>query len=136
MSAFAAMHIGATGADMAGRWMDALAHNVANVNTYTRVGDEPFRAKFLVVAEQGGRGDAAGRGVGLRDVVRAEGEAPVIHDPGHPLADGNGLVQAPMVDMAGQMSDLIVANRHYQASLRVVTSAHDAYQAALRIGRS
>ena len=52
-----------------------------------------------------------------------------------PLADENGLVQLSQVDVATEMTDLIVASRHYQMNLRVVTAAEEAYEAALQIGR-
>jgi flagellar basal-body rod protein FlgC len=39
-----------------------------------------------------------------------------------------------MVDLGGQMTDLLIANRAYQANLRTVESAREAYQSALRLG--
>ena len=41
----------------------------------------------------------------------------------------------PVVEMAGQMSDLIVAQRGYQMNIQVIRAGEEAYQAALRIGR-
>ena len=133
-SPFAAMNNAGSGVTMASRWMDTLGHNLANINTYTTPGEEPFRAKFLKVAETA---DSSGRieGVRVNSIVGAEGDAPLFFDPEHPLADENGLVQGPVIDVAGQMSDLVIASRHYQVNLRVITTAHDAYKAALTIGR-
>ena len=51
------------------------------------------------------------------------------------LADEDGMVQGPLVDTAGQMSDLILASRHYQMNLQVVGAAEEAYRSALGIGR-
>lgn len=127
---FGVIRAAATGASMASTWMDMLGHNLANTNTATRTGEEPFRAKYLVVSEQGGAD-----GVRLREVVSASGDAPRVYDPLHPLADEDGLVQAPLIDPAGTMSDLIIASRHYQLNLQVVTTAEETYQAALQIGR-
>lgn len=129
------MNNAGSGVTMASRWLDTLGHNLANVNTYTTPGEEPFRARFLKVRETA---DALGRGEGVEvsSIVAAEGDAPLHFDPENPLADEDGLVQGPVIDLAGQMSDLIIASRHYQVNLRVITTAHDAYKNALTIGRS
>ncbi|MEM9035309.1 MAG: flagellar basal body rod C-terminal domain-containing protein [Actinomycetota bacterium] len=130
---FAAMHNGASGVSVSQRWIDTLSHNIANLNTYTSTDEEPFRARFVVFQENGGGTDP--RGVQLRSIVRAEGEAPVVFDPEHPLADEDGIVQGPLVDLSGQMTDLIIASRHFQANTRVITAAREAYESALSIGR-
>jgi flagellar basal-body rod protein FlgC len=41
----------------------------------------------------------------------------------------------PVVDLAAQMSDLILATRAYQANLSVIKSGREAYESALKIGR-
>lgn len=131
--AFGAMDNAASGVGMASRWLDTIAHNISNINTYTAVGDEPFRAQFLLV-EESEDGDTGG-GVNLVGITEAEGDAALIYDPSHPLANEDGLVQAPLVDLTGQMSDMIIASRHYQVNTRVITTAHEAYKSALTIGR-
>jgi flagellar basal-body rod protein FlgC len=128
---FGAIRAASSGASMASTWMDVLGHNLANSNTMTRTDEEPFRAKYLVVQQR----DAAD-GVALRELVSASGEAQLVFDPDHPLADEEGLVQGSLVDLAGTMSDLIIASRHYQLNLQVIKTAEEAYQSALGIGRS
>ncbi len=67
---------------------------------------------------------------------RRQGGAPeVVYDPSNPLADGSGYVTRPVVDMASEMTNMLVASRLYQANLSVMTSAREAYQAALSIGK-
>ena len=41
-----------------------------------------------------------------------------------------------MVDLADQMTSLIIAQRAYEANAKVFESARDAYRRALQIGRS
>ena len=52
MGAFDAIDIAQTGADISQLWLEAIAHNIANVNTIRSADEEPFRAK-LVHAEGG-----------------------------------------------------------------------------------
>jgi flagellar basal-body rod protein FlgC len=42
----------------------------------------------------------------------------------------------PVVDMSEEMTNMLVATRLYQANLNVMSSAKEAYQAALQIGKS
>ena len=135
MTTFSAMDIGRTGVGFAHHWIDTIAHNVANANTTTNPGDEPFRAIRPIAQTQGGGPFAeTGSGVRVGAIVREEGEAPLAHDPTNPLADEDGYVAKPLVDMGGQMVDMMIAQRGYQANLSTVKSAHEAYQAALQLG--
>ncbi len=135
MTAFSGIDIGRTGIGFAHYWLDTIGHNLANVNTVRSTDVEPFRARMVVAQEIDAPVLAAtGSGVGVGAVV-ADARGPnVVYDPNHPLADEEGLVNMPVVDMAGQMTDLIIANRTYQANARVITGAKEAYEAALRIG--
>lgn len=135
MTTFSSMQIGRTGVGFAHQWIDTIAHNIANVETRTAPGTEPFRAVQLVARPHaGGPFSATGSGVYTASQVEVEGDPMLVHDPDHPLADEAGYVQAPMVDLSVQMTDLLVANRAYQANLRTVESAREAYQSALRLG--
>ncbi len=134
MSVFRSLDIAASGARMGRVWLDAIAHNIANVNTVRPPDEEPFRAK-LVVAKAVEGADGLGDGVAVVGIEQAPGEPPLVYDPTHPYADADGYVRRPVVDLAGQMADLMAAQRSYQANLSVVRSSREAYEAALRIGR-
>lgn len=130
MGAFGSIDIARTGAGLSRTWLDAIAHNIANVNTINAPDEEPFRAKMVVASTR-----TDGTGVDVASIAEAEGDAPLAYDPSHPLADEDGNVTRPLVDMAGQMADLIAAQRSYQANLSVVRSGRDAYEEALRLGQ-
>ena len=132
---FEALDIAATGADLSQTWMDVIAHNLANVNTIRPAGEEPFRASLVHAQEVIDGAGTAGSGVSVYDLVESTGEPVVVYNPQHPLADEEGMVVMPVVDFAGQLSDLIVAQRSYQMNLQVIRSSEEAYQSALRIGR-
>lgn len=135
MSAFSAIDIGRTGIGFAGRWVDTIAHNLANANTATAPGEEPFRARMLVAQALDDQLAPTGSGVATRAVVEQGGEPPRTLEPDHPFADEDGYVTKPVVDLAGQLSDLMLAQRTYQANSRSVQSGKAAYEAALQIGQ-
>jgi flagellar basal-body rod protein FlgC len=115
------------------KWMDAAADNMANVNTVNPFEQDAFRER-LIVAQAVDYGSGEG---GVR-VARAEfgdGEGRVVYDPTHPLANEEGMVRYPDIDMGDQMVALMMAQRGYQANLAVVERATNAYQAALQLGK-
>jgi flagellar basal-body rod protein FlgC len=69
------------------------------------------------------------------ELLRSPGDPAWVFDPENPLASEEGYVVLPVIDVAGQMADLIVAQRSYQMNLEVIRTGEEAYQAALRIGK-
>jgi flagellar basal-body rod protein FlgC len=58
-----------------------------------------------------------------------------VHEPGNPLADKDGNVRYPDIDLGDQMTQMMMAQRGYQANLAVIDRATQAYQAALQLGK-
>ena len=134
MGAFDAIDIAQTGADVSQLWLEAIAHNIANVNTIRSADEEPFRAK-LVHAEEAINGAGIGEGTRAIQILESQGEPMWVFDPEHPLASEEGYVVRPVVDLAKEMADMIAAQRSYQMNLQVIKTNEETYQAALRIGR-
>ena len=130
MSMFGAMDTAATGVGLGRVWMDVIADNVANANTVRPAGEAPFRASTVVATASS---DLSGVRV---DALAPQGGAPeVVFDPDNPLADPEGYVVRPKVDLSQEMTNLLMANRMYGANLAVMQQARDSYQSALQIGR-
>lgn len=127
--AFEMLRVANTGLGAHQVWLDALAGNIANANTITGTDQDAFQATYVVFDP---RGDG---GVDVAGFAASDPEGRMVHQPDHPLADENGYVRAPDVDMSSQMSQLVMAQRGYQSSVQVTKSAQDTYQAALQIGR-
>jgi flagellar basal-body rod protein FlgC len=134
MAIFDTLGISASGLMVNRKWMDAVSDNMSNLNTVNPYDDEPFRER-LIVAQAVDYGSGTG---GVR-VARAEfGGDPqgrIVYEPDHPLANEEGYVRYPDIDMGDQMVQLMMAQRGYQANLAVVERATNAYQAALRLGK-
>jgi flagellar basal-body rod protein FlgC len=111
-------------------WLDALGFNIANVNTVRSTDDTAFQAQYVMAEE------VTDGGVRISGVALGDPEGRVVHNPDHPLADENGYVRMPEIDMASQMSQLIMAQRGFQAQTQVIKNAQDVYTSALSIGRS
>ncbi len=138
MATFPVLSTMANGLGVFRTWMDAIGDNLANLNTARATDEDAFQARYIV-AEAVDYGSAATPGIGTGSrVARVElgsAEGRLVHDPEHPLADADGMVRMPDIDMSSQMTQLIQAQRGYQANLAVVDRARDAYLAALQIGK-
>lgn len=129
---FSGLGISYSGMTVQKTWIDAIAHNIANVST-VRATDQPAYATRYVLA-QAESGGVAGKGVSVQQIALGNEEGVVVYDPEHPLADEEGKVRHPGVDMGDQMTSLIIAQRAYEANAKVFESARDAYRRALTIG--
>ncbi len=127
---FGALDAASSGVALGRVWMDVIADNVANVNTVRAAGEAPFRAAKVQAQTGGGL-----TGVRVARLVETGGDPEVVFDPDNPLADGEGYVTRPKVDLSEEMTNMLMANRLYGANLSVMQQARDSYQAALQIGR-
>lgn len=126
---FGALDAASTGVTLGRTWMDVTSDNVANVNTVRAAGQEPFRAKLVVAQSLPGTA-----GVSVSGIREQAGKPDVVYDPENPLADTRGYVTRPKVDLTEEMTNMLMAQRLYQANLSVMQQARDSYQQALRLG--
>lgn len=127
---FDAIGIASTGLTTHRKWLDAISDNIANINTAVTPAAPAFQQRYILVENSA---DSPGVYVAGTELGSAEGR--LVHQPDHPLADADGYVRYPDIDLGDQMSQLILAQRGYQASAGVVDRARNAYEAALQIGR-
>lgn len=118
-------------------WMDAVGDNIANLNTVKPMDESAFQARYIVAeaANYGTGRNGIGTGARVSEVVFGDKEGRVMHQPDHPLADENGMVRYPDMDLSDQMTQLLISQRGYQANLAVVDRVKDAYLQALQLGR-
>jgi flagellar basal-body rod protein FlgC len=74
-------------------------------------------------------------GVAVSGVTFGSSTGTIVHDPTNPLADANGDVKMPDIDLGDQMTQMMMAQRGYQANLQTMQAATQAYQAALQLGK-
>jgi flagellar basal-body rod protein FlgC len=131
---FASIDVSNTGLGFNKYWLDTIAHDIANINTTTAPGQQPFRAR-MVTAMPLPTDTAEGGGVAVAGVLDQAGDPAMMYQPDSPLADAQGYVQGPVVDLSQQMGDLILASRSYQANMSVFKEARDALQVTTTLGR-
>jgi flagellar basal-body rod protein FlgC len=133
MTIFSAIGIAGTGVTVYRKWLDAIADNVANMNDAQSTSGQVFRARYVQArAVDYGTGEG---GVAVAGTTLGNPKGRLVFEPENPLADREGYVKYPDIDLGSQMTQMIMAQRGYQANLTVVDRAKDAYQAAIQIGK-
>jgi flagellar basal-body rod protein FlgC len=133
MALFDAMSIAGSGMMAHRKWLDAVSDNISNINTASRTSEDAFKERMVdVQAVDYGSGDG---GVRVAGVQFGSGEGRIVNEPDNPLADADGNVKYPDIDLGDQMAELMMAQRGYQANAAVIDRAKDAYQAALQLGK-
>jgi flagellar basal-body rod protein FlgC len=130
---FDSLNISGSGLLAHRKWLDAVSDNISNINTVTSTDEAAFQER-LVVAQAVDYGSGEG-GVRVASAELGSAEGRLVHQPDHPLADAEGYVRYPDIDLGEQMTNLLMAQRGYQANLAVVERATNAYQAALQLGK-
>jgi flagellar basal-body rod protein FlgC len=136
MSLFPVLGISGSGLRVHRIWLDAVADNIANVNTVRPMDQPAFQARYVVA--QSVRSDetapvGVGGGARVAGVLYGDPAGRTVYMPDHPFADENGLVRAPDMDLGDQMTQLMMAQRGYEMNIAVIDRARDTYLQALSL---
>ena len=131
---FEALGVTGSGMQVHKAWMDAISDNIANISTVRRTSDSAFQARYVIA--QAVEDGSTGAGVAVGGIALSSAAGRVVYDPTHPLADAQGLVRLPDVDLSEQLTTMIMAERGYQANIAALDRVRSAYQSAIQMGRS
>lgn len=123
--------------------LNVISANVANVETTRTPEGGPYRRQEVVFRTDqlgfAGTLDRAVRdsvqGVAVDEIRAADTPPRIVYDPGHPDADGEGMVAMPNVDVLEEMVDMMTAAKAYEANVTVIKSAKRMALKALEIGK-
>jgi flagellar basal-body rod protein FlgC len=131
MSTFNAIGTAASGVTVYRKWLDAVSDNIANMDNVSKTSDSAFQARYVVAQEA-----QDGNGAQVGGIAYGSAEGILSYEPDSPLADTEGYVRRPDIDLGSQMAQLMMAQRAYQANLSVVDRARESYNAAIQLGRA
>ncbi|RZK76639.1 MAG: flagellar basal body rod protein FlgC, partial [Methylobacterium sp.] len=92
----------------------------------------PARA-VAAVMDDASRGDGTG-GVQVLDVVQSTEPLRQAWEPGHPLADENGMVFYPNVNPVAETVDMMSASRAFETNVEVLGRVKAMQQSLLKLG--
>ncbi|WP_067508838.1 flagellar basal body rod protein FlgC [Actinoplanes sp. TFC3] len=130
MSTFNAIGVAGSGVTVYRKWLDAVSDNLANMDNVSRTSENAFQARYVIAQEA-----QDGNGAEVGGIAYGKAEGQLSYEPDNPLADTEGYVRRPDIDMGSQMAQMMMAQRSYQANLSVVDRARESYQAAINLGK-
>lgn len=120
--------------------MNVSASNIANADSAAGPDGQPYKARqvvFQVMPLGNSAAQAAGiGGVRVASVQQDNSPGRLQYDPHHPLANDEGYVLMPNVDVVAETVNMISASRSYQANVEVVNTTKNLMMRTLNIGQS
>lgn len=139
MSSFRIFDIAGSGMSAQSVRLNTVASNLANAESVSGDAKTAYRARHPVfeavraqLAGQSGETGAAVRVSGITEDSRAP---EMRYQPGNPLANADGYVFAPNVNVVEEMVDMISASRAYQNNVEIMNTSKDLLLATLRLGQ-
>ena len=139
--------------DIAGSGMSAqtvrlntTSSNIANAESVSSNMDETYRARQPVFATQlqhamknddfaFNNGQTAGAGVRVAGIVESDAPLQMRYEPHHPMANDEGMVAYPNVNVVEEMTNMISASRSFQTNADMMKSAKEMMQRVLQLGQ-
>lgn len=125
--------------------LNTTASNLANAETVSSSIDQTYRARKPVFAAvqqdamklmmNGSIEDQASRGVEVQAIVESDAPLQRRYQPDHPMADDEGYVLYPNVNVVEEMADMMSASRSFQVNTEVMNSAKAMMQRLLTLGQ-
>lgn len=138
MSLFNIFTISGSGMSAQSLRLNTTASNIANANSVASSETETYRTRHLVFESELSTLMSTNKQLtGVKVSQLIESDAPLLKEfsPKHPLADKDGYIYKPDVNVMEQMADMISASRSYQLNVQVTEAAKSMLQQTLGIGK-
>lgn len=119
--------------------LNTTASNIANADSVSSSIDQTYRARHPVFAaemQKAAAGQNESVGVQVLGVVESNKPLNVEYAPDHPMADGEGYIYKPNVNVIEEMTNMISASRSYQTNVQLAESAKNMLNKTLTLGQS
>jgi flagellar basal-body rod protein FlgC len=114
--------------------LNTTASNLANADSVTSSNGQPYRTKQVVFEAVPVAGKEA-VGVRVQQVVEDASAPRMVYEPTNPLANDQGYVTLPGVNVVEEMVNMISASRAYQTNVEMMNTAKQLLLKTLQIGQ-
>ena len=151
MSLFSIFDVAGSAMTAQNKRLNVVASNLANADSATSSNGQAYKAKQVVFSTQSVGGQAQGgapagdlngahgtygtAGVRVSAVIEDQSPMRKVFEPGHPMADKDGFVTMPNVNVVEEMVNMISASRSYQNNVEMMNTAKTLLLKTLTIGQ-
>ncbi|SFR51040.1 flagellar basal body rod protein FlgC [Thiomicrospira sp. ALE5] len=116
--------------------LNTIASNMANVDSISSNQEDTFRSKqpIFEAVLQGERGLPKG-GVRVLDIT--ENPQPLVKEylPNHPMANEEGYIFRPNVNVVEEMANMMAASRNYETNVEVLNTVKQLALRTIQLGK-
>jgi flagellar basal-body rod protein FlgC len=134
MSLFNIFNVSGSAMTAQAQRLNVVASNLANADSTTSANGQPYRAKQVVFSTMP-LGNGSAQGVKVSAVVEDNSPMKMVYDPKHPMANQQGYVAMPNVNVVDEMVNMISASRAYQNNIEVMNTSKALLLRTLTIGQ-
>ena len=152
MSSFNIFDIAGSGLSAQSVRLNTVASNLANADSVSGDPSTVYKARHPVfetvkaaiaaqalnpgngVSFNGANTGAGNAAVRVRGIVESTAQPAERYEPGNPLANTDGNVYSPNVNVIEEMTDMISASRAYQNNVEVMNTSKELMLATLKLG--
>jgi flagellar basal-body rod protein FlgC len=144
MSSFKIFDIAGSGLSAESVRLNTIASNLANADSVSGDPTSVYKARHPVFQAVRAALSSlstdpqsnSGAAVRVSGIVESNAPPTVAHDPGNPLADAQGNVYSPNVNIIEEMTDMISASRAYQDNVEIMNTSKELMLDTLKLGQS
>jgi flagellar basal-body rod protein FlgC len=127
--------------------LNTTASNMANAEAGSSSAEKTYKAKQPIFMEEENElnngidnlfSDSAnnylGSKVRVQQINESQAKPLSNYEPGNPMADKDGMVYYPDINIVEQMTDMISASRSFQANVEVLTTTKNLMDKTLEMG--
>ncbi|MET4163000.1 flagellar basal-body rod protein FlgC [Marinobacterium sp. MBR-111] len=124
--------------------LNTTASNMANAESISSSEAETYRARKPVFALKETQIEhlpdhlqtlVPGQGVDVKEIIESDSPLRMAYEPNHPMADENGYIWYPNVNVVEEMADMISASRSFQINADIMNTAKQMLQRTLTLGQ-
>lgn len=138
MSLFNIMNISSTGMAAENVRLNTTASNIANANSVSSSYEDTYKARHPVFGpalEQASKDQTQGVGVSVLGIVESSRPLQVEYAPGNPMADADGYIYKPNVNIVEEMADMLSASKAYETNVQVADTTKRIFRRVLQLGQ-
>lgn len=138
MSLYNVFNVAGSGMSAQSLRLNVTASNIANANSVSSSIDETYRGRHPVFAAELQKATATqNQSVPVKVLGIVEDQDPLRQEfnPNHPMADEQGYIYKPNVNVMEEMANMISASRSYQTNVQIADAAKQMLTKTLRLGQ-
>lgn len=136
MSMFNILDISATGMHAQTVRLNTIASNMANVDSISSNAEDTYRSKqpvFQTILE-GNKMEPRG-GVRVKEIVENQEPLKMEYNPNHPMANEEGYIFRPNVNVVEEMANMMSASRSYETNIEVMNTSKQLLLRTIQLGK-